>query len=186
MSRMSAACANRSVSRASSGLGVGSPLGWLCTTSSAVVPGVRHAGTNTSGSEMGVLERVPRESTCQARRRWRVERHATAKTSTVSLASSGASVAAAIRGSLRACVGSRTAWPWSSRSVRYVQTNSRTRCPRVRLSCVVGDMSDLLSGGRSAALWAHVSQAATAVSAVAGLNGWMGECVRPSETASRA
>ena len=69
MSRMSAACANRSVSRASSGLGVGSPLGWLCTTSSAVVPGVRHAGTNTSGSEVGVLERVPRESTCQARRR---------------------------------------------------------------------------------------------------------------------
>ena len=82
MSRMSAACASRSVSRASSGLGVGSPLGWLCTTSSAVVPGVRHAGTNTSGSEMGVLERVPRESTCQARSRWRVERHATAKTST--------------------------------------------------------------------------------------------------------
>ena len=50
-------------------LGVGLPLGWLCTTSSAVVPGVRHAGTNTSGSEMDVLERVPRESTCQARRR---------------------------------------------------------------------------------------------------------------------
>jgi hypothetical protein len=45
---------------------------------------------------------------------------ATAKTSTVSLASSGASVAAAIRGSLRACVGRRTVWPWSSRSVRYV------------------------------------------------------------------
>ena len=69
MSRMSAACASRSVSRASSGLGVGSPLGWLCTTSSAVVPGVRHAGTNTSGSDTDVLERVPRESTCQARRR---------------------------------------------------------------------------------------------------------------------
>ena len=111
MSSTSAACASRSVSRASSGLGVGSPLGWLCTTSSAVVPGVRHAGTNTSGSEMGVLERVPRERTCQARRRWRVERHATAKTSTASLASSGASVAAAIRGSLRASVGSGRSGP---------------------------------------------------------------------------
>ena len=130
MSRTSAACASRIVSRASSGLGAGSPLGWLCTTSSAVVPGVRHAGTNTSGSEMGVLERVPRERTCQARSRCFVERHATAKTSTASLASSGASVAAAVRGSLSASVGSRTAWPWSSRNVRYVQTNSRTRCPR--------------------------------------------------------
>jgi hypothetical protein len=38
-------------------LGVGSPLWWLCTTSSAVVPGVSHGGTNTSGSEMDVLER---------------------------------------------------------------------------------------------------------------------------------
>ena len=63
------------------------PLGWLCTTSSAVVPGVRHAGTNTSGSEIDVLERVPRDRTCQARRRCLVERQATAKTSTVSPAS---------------------------------------------------------------------------------------------------
>ena len=45
----------RIVNRASSWLGVGSPLGWLCTTSSAVVPGVRHAGTKTSGSETGVV-----------------------------------------------------------------------------------------------------------------------------------
>ena len=51
MSRTSAAAQRRSVSRASSGLGVGSPLGWLWTTISAVVPGVRHAGTNTSGIE---------------------------------------------------------------------------------------------------------------------------------------
>jgi len=42
------------------------------------------------------------------RRRCLVERHATAKTSTASPARSGASVAAAIRGSLRASVGSRT------------------------------------------------------------------------------
>ena len=73
---------NRSVSRASSGLGVGSPLGWLWTTITPVVPGVRHAGTKTSGIETGVLARVPRESTCQASRRCLVERHATAKTST--------------------------------------------------------------------------------------------------------
>ena len=68
--------------RASSGLGVESPLGWLWTTITPVVPGVRHAGTNTSGIEAGVLARVPRESTCQASRRCLVERHATAKTST--------------------------------------------------------------------------------------------------------
>ena len=40
-----------------------------------------------------------------------------------------------------------------------------------RLSCVVGDMSDLLPGGRLAALRAHVPPTATAVSAVAGLTG---------------
>jgi hypothetical protein len=58
---------------------------------------------------MGVLERVPRESTYQARSWWRVERHATAKIFTASLPRSGASVAAAIRGSLRAFVGRRLA-----------------------------------------------------------------------------
>src|SRR5262249_60818231 len=52
----------RSVSRASSGLGVGSPLGWLWTTISPVVPGVTHAGTKTSGIETGVLSRVPRRA----------------------------------------------------------------------------------------------------------------------------
>ena len=34
---------------------MGSPLGWLWTTITPVVPGVRHAGTNTSGIETGVL-----------------------------------------------------------------------------------------------------------------------------------
>ena len=93
MSRASAAWQRRSVSRASSGLGVGSPLGWLWMTINDVVPGVRHAGTNTSGIDTGVLARVPRESRCHARRRCFVERQATANTSTGSSPSKGPSVA---------------------------------------------------------------------------------------------
>ena len=50
-----AADSSRAVSAMSSGLGVGSPDGWLCTTSRDTVPGVTHAGTNTSGIETGVL-----------------------------------------------------------------------------------------------------------------------------------
>ena len=37
-------------------------------TISDVVPGVRHAGTNTSGTDTEVLARVPRESRCHATR----------------------------------------------------------------------------------------------------------------------
>ena len=48
----------------------------------SVVPGVRHAGTNTSGMETGVHARDPRDSTCQASSRRLVDRHATAQTST--------------------------------------------------------------------------------------------------------
>ena len=87
--------------------GVGSPLGWLWTTIRPVVPGVRHAGTKTSGIETGVLARVPRDSTCQASRRFFVERHATAKTSTGWSASSGARIRAAVRGSVRTDVVGR-------------------------------------------------------------------------------
>ena len=36
-----------------------------------------HAGKNTSGIETGALSRVPRETTCHASKRWRVERQAT-------------------------------------------------------------------------------------------------------------
>src|SRR5688500_6039861 len=61
---MSAAAQRRTVSRASSGLGVGSPLGWLWTTINPVVPGVTHAGTKTSGIETVVLARVPRDRMC--------------------------------------------------------------------------------------------------------------------------
>ena len=73
---------SRLVSATSSQLGVGSPLGWLCTTIRPVVPGVRHAGTKTSGSETGVLDRVPRDTRCHASSLKRAERHATPNTST--------------------------------------------------------------------------------------------------------
>jgi integrase len=45
---------------------------------------VTHAGTNTSGIETGVVDRVPRETMCQARRQFLAERHTTANISTAS------------------------------------------------------------------------------------------------------
>src|SRR3989442_4870137 len=45
-----------------------------------VVPGIRHAGTNASGIEIGALVRDPRETMCHVRRWSRAERHATANT----------------------------------------------------------------------------------------------------------
>src|SRR3954470_15494259 len=81
-SRTSAAVRSRLVSATSSGLGTGSPEGWLCATRTAIVPGVTHAGTNTSGIEIRAASRVPRDTTCHASRRCLADRHATPKVST--------------------------------------------------------------------------------------------------------
>ena len=97
-------------------------------TINPVVPGVRHAGTKTSGIEIGVLERVPRDRRCHASRRSLVETHATPKTSTTWSAISGANAVAAMLGVLNVRVGVPTMRPEASLSDRYVQTSSRTRC----------------------------------------------------------
>ena len=77
--------------------------------------------------DTGALEREPRASKCQASSRWRVDKQATPKFSTGAPSSSGASVAAAMRGVDSASVGTSTTRPSPSRSGRYRQTSSRTR-----------------------------------------------------------
>ena len=101
-------------------------LGWLCTTSSAGC-GVRHAGTNTSEAKRACSsactgEHVPgKETVFSGETRNGEDLH-------VSPARSGASVRRRLR-IAQASVGVERSDLWSSRSVRYVQTNSRTRCP---------------------------------------------------------
>ena len=110
--------AKRSVSRASSGLGVGSPLGWLWITINAVVPGVRHAGTNTSGIDTGVLARVPRESRCHARRRCFRREAGDSEHFDRLVAKQGSERGCAVLGLLNASVATLTTRPSWSRTLR--------------------------------------------------------------------
>ena len=101
-----------------------------------------------------------------------MERHATAKTSTVSSARSGASVAAAIRGSLE---GQRRQANGLTVVIaqRAVGADELADAMSAGKAVVLKQATCRVSfrAGRQSALRAHVSPAATAVSATAGFNG---------------
>ena len=120
MSSTSAAAHRRTVSLASSGLGDGSPLGWLCRTMRR-----RRAGRETRRHEDVGNGHWRARARCRARAGARpgvdaaIDRQATPKFSTGSPARSGARIAAAMRGVDSARVGTSTTRPSLSRKGRY-------------------------------------------------------------------